>query len=134
MTTTPNTPERRTGQPHLKRAESTRAPPPTPKEGKHERHEVVRLRLVDRQPHRCRRHAVHRRVPGTRLHRVDGRIAGRLVPVLAGNHQCSDREMNGYWSQPRPYIDGERFTGAGKYRRPDLHLNAWYYMPPAVKA
>jgi len=42
--------------------------------------------------------------------------------------------MNGYWSQPRPYIDGERFTGAGKYRRPDLHLNAWYYMPPAAKA
>lgn len=42
--------------------------------------------------------------------------------------------MTGYWDSSRPYIEGQRFTGAGKYNRPNLHLHAWYWLPAEVKA
>lgn len=42
--------------------------------------------------------------------------------------------MTGYYAPSRPYIEGQRFTGAGNYARPNLHLQGWFFMPPAVKA
>lgn len=42
--------------------------------------------------------------------------------------------MTGYWTQSRPYIEGQRFTGAGKYWRPNLGAHWWYWAPEEVKA
>lgn len=42
--------------------------------------------------------------------------------------------MTGYWTQPRPYIEGERFTGAGRYAKPIPGIKQWFFLPPEVKA
>lgn len=42
--------------------------------------------------------------------------------------------MTGYWAPPRPYIEGQRFTPAERYWRPNLRLSPWFFLPPEVKA